>query len=455
MRRWPGILLPVTAMSFVTTFDGAAVQLALPRIGRELGASAGRLHWLMTAFLLVSTATLLQAGRLADVLGRERLWRAGVLIFVAGSIAAMVLPGLWWIVAARAVQGVGAAAATATSAAILVDAFPESRGRMLGLGNVAIALGLVAGPPVGALLTEMVSWRIIFAVAVPLGLVAWFVARKTLPRAPRRRAPLAWSTGMLSVLGLVGLLVGGSFGQGWGWTSPATLLPLAGGLAAIVGFFVTEARSRAPLLERRHLVTRMFLSGLVATFLAYAALFSVTISIPFLLLDVQRRSMVASGLLVGAVAIGVSVIAPLAGAATDRFGSRWICTGGMALVSVAVALVAFAGADASTHRLAVALALLGAGVGGFEAPNDVDVLGSLPDDRLSAGTALLNAARDLGMTLGTAAGGTLIGVGMRHASGAPEAKAALGVTLALDVGVGCAIAATIAAAFRPGRRRRG
>src|SRR5262249_29253766 len=153
-----------------------------------------------------------------DVFGRERLWRAGVLIFVVGSLAAMLLPRLWWIVGARAVQGMGAAAATASSAAILVDAFPESRGKMLGLGNIAIALGLVAGPPVGALLTEAVSWRIIFAVAVPIGLVAWLVARKTLPQAPHRQAPLAWSSGALSVLGLAGLLAGGTFGHNWGWT---------------------------------------------------------------------------------------------------------------------------------------------------------------------------------------------------------------------------------------------
>src|SRR5262249_5898911 len=160
---------------------------------------------------------------------------------------------------------------------------------------------------------------------------------------------------------------------------------------AIGAFFVTESRSRAPLLERRYLVTRMFFSGLVATFLGYAALFTVTISMPFFLLDVQGRSMVASGLLVGAVAVGVSAISPFAGAATDRIGSRWICSGGLALVAVAVALLASGGAEATTHRLATALALLGAGLGAFEAPNDVDVLGSLPGDRLSAGTALLNA----------------------------------------------------------------
>src|SRR5262249_12220632 len=111
-------------------------------------------HWVLTAFLLVSGSTLIRAGRLGDVLGRERVWRAGVLIFSAASAAAMLMPGLWWLVGARAFQGLGAALATASSAAILVDAFPDSRGKMMGLGNIAIAAGPLAAPPRGPLFAE-------------------------------------------------------------------------------------------------------------------------------------------------------------------------------------------------------------------------------------------------------------------------------------------------------------
>jgi MFS family permease len=447
MKRWAGILLPVTAMSFMTTFDGSAVQLALPRLGRELGVDVDEVHWVMSAFLLVSSSTLIQAGRLGDVLGRERVWRAGVLLFVLASAAAMGLPGLWWIVAARALQGLGAALATASSAAILVDAFPGSRGKMLGLGNIAIALGLLAGPPIGALLAETASWRLIFAVAIPIGLGAWLVARRTLPAAERRPAPLAWTSGVLSCAGLGGVVVAGSFGARWGWTAPATLVALGGGAAATAAFFVAQARSRAPLLERAHAGTPMFLSGLTATFLGYAALFTVTISMPFLLLVAQQRPPVVAGLLIGVVPLALSLVAPLAGAATDRIGSRWICTAALATVGVALVVLAAGGLDAGTARIAIGLGLIGAGLGGFEAPNDVDVLGRLPADRLSAGTALINAARNIGMTLGTAAGGTLIAVGM-HGAGPEPVRVAHGVRLALEVGAGCAGLGAVAAAFR-------
>lgn len=450
MKRWAGVLLPVTAATFMTTFDGAAVQLALPALRHDFGADIDSVHWVMTAFLLVSSSTLLQAGRSGDVLGRERVWRFGVLVFVVSSAVAVFMPGLWWLVGARAGQGFGAALATANSAAILVEAFPDERGKMLGLGNIAIALGLVVGPPIGALLTNAVSWRLIFIVALPVGLVSWFVARKTLPESERRRAPLGWSSGVLSMIGLGGVLVAGSFGERWGWGSVVTLVLFGVGALAIVAFFVVQLRSKSPLLERRFVATRMFVSGLLAVFFGFAALFTVTISMPFFLLLAQHRGTIATGLLVGVVPVALSIVAPIAGAATDKVGSRWICTGGLALVTFALLLIASGGQYASTRRIIVALALIGAGLGGFEAPNDVDVLGTLPPDRLSAGTALLNAVRDVGMTLGTAAGGTLLSIGIHVASGSQAHKAAHGTGLALLAGAGCAALGTIGAVIRPG-----
>lgn len=450
MRRSVSVLLPVTAATFMTTFDGAAIQLVLPTLSRDFSAHIDSVHWVMTAFLLVSSATLLQAGRSGDVLGRARIWRFGVLVFVVSSAVAIFMPGLWWLVGARAGQGFGAALATANSAAILVEAFPHERGKMLGLGNIAIALGLVAGPPLGALLTNALSWRLIFIVPLPVGIASWWVARRTLPESERRHAPLGWWGGVSSMLGLGGVLVAGSFGERWGWGSPATLILFGVGALGIVAFVAVQLRSKAPLLERRFLATRTFISGLISVFFGYAALFTVTISMPFFLELAQQRSTVVTGLFVGVVPVVLSIVAPIAGAAADRLGSRWICTGSFALVTLALLLLTSGGQHASVLCIVVALALIGVGLGGFEAPNDVAVLGTLPPDRLSAGTAVLNAVRDVGMTLGTATGGTLLSIGMRVADGSQAHAAAHGTALALLAGAGCAALATIGAAIRPG-----
>lgn len=448
-RRWASILLPVAAASFMTAFDGAAVQLVLPVMIDELHASAGSAHWIMTSFLLVSSATLLQAGRAGDVLGRARVWHFGVGLFVIASALCAVMPNLWWLVGARAVQGFGSALVTANSAAILVEAFPDKRGKMLGLGNIALALAIVTGPPLGALLVEAFSFRLIFLVIIPIGIVIWLVTRDSLPASPKRDAPLDWLSGFLSVLGLAGIFVAGSFGERWGWASVPTLVLFGVGLALLLGFLFLQSRSEAPLIERNLVTSRLFVSGLIATVCAYAALFAVTISMPFFILDVEHRSTIDAGLLVGFVPLALAITAPIAGIFTDRIGSRWICTTALALLAGALVIIITGGRGISTGRLIFGLLLIGMGLGGFEAPNDVDVIGSLPDSRLSAGTAVLNAVRSFGMTLGVALGGTLMQIGIQHGEGNTEVRMTSGVHLALWAAAGLAALGSIAAAFRP------
>lgn len=449
MKKWAAVLLPVAAASFMTAFDGAAVQLILPVVEKKLHASMDASHWIMTAFLLVSTSTLLQAGRAGDVLGRERVWRFGVAIFVVASLLCAVMPSLWWLVGARAIQGFGSSLVTANSAAILVRAFPEHRGKMLGFGNLALALAIVAGPPLGALLAEVASWRLIFVVAIPVGTLIWWITRNRLPVSPRRKAPLALLSGFASVLGLGCLLVAGTFGERWGWISVPTLLLFGLGAAFVVVFVVMQSRSKEPLIERSLVTSRLFVSGLVATFCGYATLFTVTISMPFFILDVQHRDPIDAGLLVCFVPLALAITAPIAGAFTDRIGSRWICTAALAALCGSLVIIITGGQDIGTGRLILGLLLIGVGLGGFEAPNDVDVLGSLPQSRLSAGTAVLNAVRSLGMTCGVAVGGTLLQVGIRHGHGSIEARTTLGVHEALWVGAGLAAVGAVAAAVRP------
>lgn len=456
MRAWAAILLPVAAASFMTAFDGAAVQLILPVIVRELHIDMDSAHWIMTAFLLMSSATLLQAGRAGDVLGRERVFRFGVGLFAVASALCAVMPGLWWLVGARAIQGFGSALVTANSSAILVEAFPDRRGKMLGLGNISLALAIVAGPPLGALLAKAVSWRLIFVVAIPVGCAIWLVTRDKLPRSPRRDAPLDWMSGLLSMLGLASIFVAGTFGERWGWVSVPTLVLFGVGAGLVAAFIVLQSRSSQPLIERSLITSRLFISGLIATVCAYASLFTVTISMPFFILDVQHRGTVSAGLLIGFVPLALAITAPIAGIFTDRIGSRWICTVALALLTGALFIIITGGRDISTGLLILSLLLIGMGLGGFEAPNDVDVLGSLPENRLSAGTAVLNAVRSFGMTLGVAVGGTLLQVGLRHGEGSLEARTTLGVHEALWAGAGLAAAGSIAAAIRPsGPQRKG
>lgn len=447
-------LVAVSAGTFLVTFDGAAVQMALPALRHDLGAPLSQLHWVMTAFLLVSTAALLPAGRAGDLYGRARVWRAGVALFVVASAAAALMPGLWGLVVARAAQGLGAALVTGNAAALLASAYPSARGLALGIGNVAIAGGLVAGPPVGALLTASVSWRLLFPPAVVLGLVALWGARGALPQSERRRGGLDLRGAMLSAPGLGALIVGGAEGRGWGWASPPVELLLGGGAALLGGFAWHERRARFPLVERALFASRTFRSCAMAVPPAFAALFTVTVAMPFFLVEAQHRGLVHAGLMVGMVPLGLSLSAPLSGALSDRMGSRLPCVIGLVTVAAALGLMVVFGAAAPTWMVLLSMGLTGAGLGGFEAPNSSAGLGTLDHARLGVGTATLAVLRNLGMTLGTAAAATLLATRIDRVAG-PEGAVA-GVRLALAVGAALALVGAAMVGLRPaGPPRRG
>jgi EmrB/QacA subfamily drug resistance transporter len=433
-------------------FDGAAFQMALPLIQRSLGGTQAQVQWTMTAFLLMSTSTLLPFGRAGDVLGRGRIFRGGVLVFVASSIACALAPSLPWVVLARAGQGVGAAMTTANSAPILVEAFAEKGGRMLGLGNIALALGMVTGPPIGALLTSAWSWRLILVVAIPIGTLVWWLTRNLIPPSRRLDAPLdAWS-GALSVVGLGAILVAGTFGHRWGWLSLPTLGACGIGAIALVFFFLRQAKTEKPLVDLSLLRDRLFTSGMLASFFGFMSLFAALAGLPFLLIVAQQRGLSESGILVGVLPLVLSVVAPFAGSATDRIGSRTICTVSLLAMAAALWVILAAGAHVGAGRLLWALALAGAGLGGFEAPNDVEVLRSLPPEKLGSGTALLGAARNLGMTFGVALGATLIDYFLAHAHGGTPERTAIGVKAAMAAGSIAAVLGAASALIRPGGR---
>jgi MFS family permease len=251
------------------------------------------------------------------------------------------------------------------------------------------------------------------------------------------------------VVGLGSILLGGTFGHRWGWVSPQTLGPVAIGLGCIGAFFWRESRAERPILELSLLRQRMFVSGLLAAFFGFGSLFTALAVLPYLLVVSQGRQLAEAGVLVGVLPLVLSLVAPLAGGLTDRVGSRMICVASLLAMAAALLVIWLGGSHVGAGRLLWALALAGAGLGGFEAPNDVEVLRSLPKDRLGAGTAMLGAVRNLGMTFGVAAGATLLDYAMASAQGSPAERTATGARWALATGAASAALGALAALIRP------
>ncbi|MFN2565754.1 MAG: DHA2 family efflux MFS transporter permease subunit [Gemmatimonadaceae bacterium] len=461
--------------TFMTTLDASIVNIGLPSIARAFGTPlTGEIEWVMIGYLVVIAALLLTFGRLSDAVGRRPIWTAGLAVFTLGSALCGAAPSLDLLIAARAIQGVGSALILATSTAILTGAVPPTqRGRALGLSAAAVSLGVTAGPTVGGLLTESLSWRWIFYVNVPIGLGAIAATLRVLPRTrgAERRGHFDPAGALLLAVGVAALNVGLSFGARWGWISPHLLGTLALAACAVAGAVLVERRAPNPVLDLRLFRNRVFVSALVSMTFSMLALFAVSFLLPFYLEELRGFSAARSGQLLTPYALTIGVVAPIAGAGADRVGSRWLAPLGLAIAAGGLLLLARLDAASSTWDVVWRLVVAGIGQSLFQSPNTRAVIGAAPATEQGEASGLLATARVTGQALSVAVAGAVFGtlggaaagsalvawrVASSHAS-APEIAALQatfvhGFRAALLVCVAFATAGALAALVR-GRER--
>jgi EmrB/QacA subfamily drug resistance transporter len=285
---------------------------------------------------------------------------------------------------------------------------PEQHGRALGLGAISIALGTSVGPTLGGLITEHLSWRWIFYVNVPVGLVAFAAARRFLPRgAGRGRGHFDPLGAILLGVGVAALTLGLSFGGEWGWASARLLGTLATGVVALTGAILVERRVAAPIIDLTLFRNRVFSSGIASMTLSMLALFSVGFLLPFYFEELRAFSTAHSGWLLTPMPLALAIVAPIAGAASDRHGSRLIAPLGLAINAVALFLLAQLDATSSTVDIVWRLALMGIGQGLFQAPNTRAVMDGAPATAQGTASGILATSRIAGQALSVAVAGAV------------------------------------------------
>jgi EmrB/QacA subfamily drug resistance transporter len=442
------VALVCTGM-FMTTLDASIVNIGLPAIARAFGTPlSGTIEWVIIGYLVVAAALLLTFGRLSDMVGRTPIWTAGLAVFTVGSVLCGAAPSLALLIGARLLQGTGAALILATSTALLADAFPAAeRGRALGWGAVAIALGTSAGPTLGGLITETLSWRWIFYVNVPIGLGALVATRHILPRTTvggRGRFDPAGAA--LLGLAVAALNLGLSFGVEWGWTSPRLLGTLALGVAGLAAAVLVERHATDPIIDLRLFHDRVFASALASMVLSMLALFAVGFLLPFYFEELRGFSTARSGWLLTPLPLAIAVVAPIAGAISDRLGSRLVAPLGLATTAIGLALLARLDASSSTWDIAWRLGMAGIGQGLFQSPNTKALMDEAPATEEGEASGLLATGRITGQALSVAvAGAVFIGVG--GAAGAALAAHRIGGS-ALSGQAVTALEATFVHGFR-------
>jgi EmrB/QacA subfamily drug resistance transporter len=407
--RWTTLgVLCVSLLAIV--IDNTIVNVALPTLVRDLDAEVSELQWVVDAYTLVFAGLLLLAGTLGDRFGRRRTLLWGLAVFGLASAAAAFAGGVDLLIADRAIMGAGAALIMPATLSLVVSVFTDARERAIAIGIWAATagVGVALGPVLGGLLLDHFWWGSIFMVNVPLCIAAVLVGRRVIPES---RDPVArridWTGAALSGTALVALVWAVIEAPSKGWTSAPVIAAGALAAVAVIAFVHQQRRAVDPLLDLRLFRNPRFTAASTIIMVLFFALFG------FLFLSTQYLQFVlgyspsAAGVRVLPYAGAMVVFATLSAALVVRLGTKRVVTAGMLLFAAGLAVAATVTADTGYGRLAIALVLMGAGMGLAGAPATESITGSLPPERANIGSAVNDTTRELGGALGVAIVGSI------------------------------------------------
>ena len=391
-------VLVVAALStFLVTFMGSSINIALPSISSELQIDAVVVSWIPTAYLLATAICLLPFGRLADIYGRKRILTCGIFVFTIATLLVLFISTASALIALRVVQGIGAAMIAATGVAIITSVFPTGeRGKALGISVAATYLGLSLGPILGGILTQHFGWRSIFLATVPLGAITIpFVLHKMKgewAEAKGEKFDLAGS--VIYGLALVGIIYGFSL-------LPETLgiVFIAAGTSGIFAFVKREMKVKSPLLDIKLFVkNRVFVFSNLTHLISYTATFSIAFLLSLYLQYIKGLSPQSAGLVLVAMAGVQSGFSPVAGRLSDRFEPRILASIGLGLTAVGLSRFILLAEDTSLAFIIGNLVLIGFGRALFVSPNTNAIMTSVKQRVYGVASATFATMRQIGMT---------------------------------------------------------
>ncbi|TCU17391.1 MFS transporter [Rhizobium sullae] len=450
--RWAlaGLCLSMLLSSLGTSI----ANVALPALAQMFAAPFQQVQWVVLAYLLAITILIVGVGRLGDIAGRRRVLLAGLMVFTAASALCGLAPSLWWLIAARAAQGLGAAVLIALTMAFVGETVPRARtGSAIGLLGTMSAIGTALGPSLGGVLIAWLGWRGVFLVNVPLGLLAFFLAHRFLPvdrETPRTGRPGFDALGTLLLAGtLAAYALAVTMGRGHFGTLNAALLIAA--LAGAVLFVFTEAKVASPLIRLAAFCNAAFSAGLAANALVSTVMMATLVVSPFYL----SRALGLDAALVGLVMSIGPIVSALSGAPAgglvDRLGAPFVVIAGLIGMALGAVALSVLPAMFGVSGYIAAIVVLTPGYQLFQTANNTAAMMDVPADRRGVVSGLLSLSRNLGLITGASVMGTVFAFAAMTAditTARPEAVATgMQVTFAVAAAL-TAVAIIIAAGGR-------
>ncbi|MFI9841967.1 DHA2 family efflux MFS transporter permease subunit [Nonomuraea sp. NPDC051941] len=413
-------LLAVACLGqFMVLLDSTIVGAALPDMQQRLHTELTGLQWIVDAYVLLVAMLLLSGGVFADRFGRRRVFLAGVVVFTVASVVCSVAPSIGWLIAGRVVQGIGAAALSPASLALLAAAYPvpQERVKAIGLWAGFSGIGLAAGPLAGGILVDAFGWPAIFLVNVPIGAILLLVGMRVLSESRNPDAPAIDLPGtVLSVLGVGALTFGLIEGGSRGWTSPVILGTFAAAVAILAVFVVVEGRGSTPMLPLRLFRQRLFTVSNTAMVVVGFALMGSSFFFSQFFVYVQGSSVLLAGLQTLPASLAMVIVSPLAGRFAARYGFRIVVTIGLALAGLGLLALGFVHADTGYGNVWWRLAIVGVGFALTMSPLTGAAIQAVSPQEGGLASGISSTTRQIGAVLGVAVLGAVVRT--REAGGA-------------------------------------
>ena len=394
------VLLVATFAAFLTPFMGSAVNLALPSIGKELDADAIELGWVISSFILASAIFLLPLGRMADIIGRKKMFFYGILLFTVSTFLILFAWNVKILILFRTLQGVASAMIFSTSLAIITSVFqPGERGKAMGINITAVYLGLSLGPVIGGLLTQYFGWKSIFAFLIPFGIVSLVLIR---------RIDTEWADAKHEIFDWKGSLVYGIalFSSMYGFSklpSASGWIFLVSGIAMAILFIIIELKTDNPVFDFKLVYqNRVFAFSGIAALIHYSATSATGFFISLYLQYLKGFDARTAGLIMIAQPLAMTLLSPMAGKLSDKHNPGVIASTGMGMTALGLILLCFITVDTPFWVIALLLLLMGIGFAFFSSPNSNAIMSSVEKRHLGVASAAVGTMRMVGQMMSMA-----------------------------------------------------
>ena len=397
--------------AFMAVLDISVVYLALPAIGRGLGAGIADQQWIVNIYALMEGGFTLASGTLGDLYGRRRIFLLGVLVFAVGSLICAVAPNAMTLVAGRGIAGIGAAMELPAALAILNVTYPDSRQRAhaIAVWGGMNGLAMAIGPTIGGVLVDAFGWRSLFFAILPIagatGSLGFFLDETADPEG----RSLDWPGQTLTVVALGTISLAFIEGPNWGWLSPGVLACWAMGATALVLFIVVERRTRSPMLPMSVFGNAAFCTSIADATLMTFGMYGLLFLLPLYLQTVQHDTALMAGVALLPMSLTFFLVSLAAGPVASAIGPRVLIGGGMTLTAIGMLLLSGLSEQSGFGRIALALFAVGIGLGLITGPIATAAVANAPATHSGLSSGLVNTGRMVGATLGVAALGILLG----------------------------------------------